>query len=146
MAIGYEHGVSRTTSLRAVASVMSSFSFADDISVCYGTPGDCLPDPHFAHRLWGLEALALVRPSARVPVRVLAGPGLLWPVGARVAVSNARSIDTTLGGPRAALRAGAELTLGRSPNAPLLHVSRGAPLSRILSMTSFWTLGLWLRP
>lgn len=142
---GYEHGMSRMTSLRAVGSVMSSFTTADDISVCYGTPGNCMPDAHFAHRLWGLEALALVRPFARVPIRVVVGPGLLWPVGARVAVRNARSIDTTLGGPRATLRAGLELTLGRSRHAPLLHWSRVMPSSRVLSMTRFWTIGLVLR-
>ncbi len=145
--IGYEHGISRTASLRAVVSVMSSFAFADDVSICYGTSqGDCMPDAHFAHRLWGLEALALVRPLVKAPIRVIVGPGLLWPVGARVAVSNARSIDTTLGGPRATLRVGTELTLGSSPNAPLLHWSRVAPSARILSMTRFWTVGLVLRP
>lgn len=147
VAVAAETRVGQTTSVRAVVSGMSGFSFADDISVCYNpTPdGHCLPDAHFAHRLWGIEALAVVRPRASFPIALVVGPGAIWGVGARKGVSDSPSIDTTLGGPRATLRAGVELTLGTSPHAPLLHWSRTMVSSHLLSMTHISTLGLVFR-
>jgi hypothetical protein len=144
--VGYEHALSRRIALRGFVSMRNSFSSSDDIS-CYLTPqGACMADSYFARRLWGLEALALVRPITRVPVRILVALGILWGHGARRALRDAPSIDTTLGGPRATLRAGLEVTLGRSPHAPLLHLSRVAQSQRVLSMTRFWTFGLVIRP
>lgn len=144
--LGVERAVSTHLAVRATLSrtVISSIGAGDDVSMCTLLPdGSCRPDALFPHRLWTLELGGVARATVFLPVGIFVGSGLALPVHARQGLRVSPSIDTAMG-VRAAVRVGAELSLGRPRHALRLQVARSGYSRPMVSANGLTTVALVL--
>ncbi len=143
--LGLSQRVSDYASLRAIVGVTGVIRLADDIGGCILQPdGSCLPDPVFPRWLTSAELQGVLAPMARFPLTVVVGAGVVRGDGAAQRDREPRPVvaDSKT---RGSWKAGLELSLGRSHNAPRVQLSRTGFSKAIHSMTfvnalvlSFW--------
>lgn len=125
LSMGVERSLTAHLAARGVVSWAESFSQGDDIGICPPSiDGSCLPRAFFPLRTWTLELQGVITPDRELPLKLLAGGGLAYPVGMRrnLRVTEHLEHDRTLKG---IARAGASLGLGRSVRAPRVQYTRG---------------------
>lgn len=131
--VSIERWLSQRVSARAVVGATNGVSTADDIGVCHGVPGNCLPDAMFPKWLTTAELQGAFAAAVRVPLRLVGGVGFARSDGARENQRNAPVVSDSR--TRGLWRAGIELSLGRSPRSPRLQLSRTGFSSSLHSTT-----------
>jgi len=144
--LGVARRVSSYASVRAILGVTGVIRLDDDIGGCVLQPnGSCLPDPVFPKWLTSAELQAALAPVPRFPLSLVVGVGVVRSDGAAkrdreplpvVADSKTRGL----------WKAGLELSLGRSHNAPRVQLLRTGFSSSIHSATFVDALVLSLWP
>ncbi|MCC6929874.1 MAG: hypothetical protein IT359_12910 [Gemmatimonadaceae bacterium] len=125
LSFGVERGWTERLAVRTVLAWAESLDAGDDVSICHPTStGACYPAALFPLRTWTLELDGVYTPDGSVPLKLVAGGGLAYPIGIRqkTSVSDHQEHDRTLKG---LARVGASLGLGTSVRAPRLQYTRG---------------------
>lgn len=125
LSFGVERGWTERLAVRTVLAWAESFGQGDDVSICHPTgAGTCYPNAYFPLRTWTLELNGVYTPDRTIPLKLVAGAGLAYPIGIRrnVRVNEHLDHDRTLKG---IAKVGASLGLGTSVRAPRLQYSRG---------------------
>lgn len=138
--LGIERLISQRLTIRAVASGLRTVTTRDDAFGCPPAPAEC-SIAVFPEQLLSGELLGLVSPGGISFLKIVAGAGLTIPRGGRENWRGAPRVDS-MAGTRATFRGGIELSLGRSPAAPRLLLTRSGYSKAIFSMD--WLDGLSL--